>query len=259
MESSERQGPHVVKGSAADRALAAMRYIRQAGESHSGFRKESVHSRADAQLLTSRQLWAEWSTIATECARPSQSLAALYQIDWDRYFPELAAVRGVAQDPTWHPEGAVHIHLGLAADAAVAIAERDGIAGEDRCVLVLGSMLHDLGKATHSQRRADGRITAYGHAEAGVVPVRSFLTRIGASQRITDHIAAIVREHMATASTDQVSSRTVRRLQERLAGPDGGGPSLGMWAAVVEADNAGRGSGSRPSPAIPWVRKAGGA
>jgi len=237
--------------------LTALRSIRLAGTTVDGtvvFDHETP--RQALAGLDPQVAWAEWSLIARS-PRPSFALAALYAGGWDASYPELAAVRDVEQDPTWHPEGAVHVHLGLAADAAVTIADRMELTGQDREVLVLAAMLHDLGKATHSQHRPDGRITAYGHAEAGARPVRTFLERIGAPEAVIAQVVPIVREHMAPASTDRVSARAVRRLAQRLAGPAGEGPSLTMWAALVEADNAGRGTGSRPSPARAWLRAAG--
>lgn len=236
-------------------ARAALRSIRRAAEGIAGDDALGA-APVDLAVLSPAESWSEWSLIARS-SRPAVALAALYTRGWDASYPELAAVRDVEQDPTWHPEGPVHVHLGLAADAAVVIADRLELTGQDREVIVLAAMLHDLGKATHSQHRPDGRITAYGHAEAGVAPVRSFLARIGAPAEVAGRVVPIVREHMAPASTDRVSARAVRRLANRLAGPAGDGPSLTLWAAVVEADSAGRGAASRPSPARAWLRAAG--
>lgn len=153
--------------------------------------------------LSSDPVWGEWSKIATKARWPSKSLEALHETGWEQHFPELVAVRDVPQDPAWHPEGAVHVHLGLSADAAAQVAEDAGLDDEQRTIAVLGAMLHDLGKSTHTRDEDDGRITSRGHAEAGEQPVRSFLKRIGAPERFAPMIVPIVREHMCVAAADQ--------------------------------------------------------
>jgi tRNA nucleotidyltransferase (CCA-adding enzyme) len=166
----------------------------------------------------------------------------------------------VPQDPIWHPEGPVHVHLGLAADAAAAAADRQDLDQEERTVVVLAAMLHDLGKtAENTQIRDDPvtggqRITSHLHDKLAEVPVRSFLKRIGAPERLTPKIVPLVREHMQVAQSATPSAATDRRLVRRLAGPAGKGPTIQQWAAVVGADHAGRGSASRPSPADAWLR-----
>ena len=206
--------------------------------------------------LPGSRVWGEWWKIATKARWPSKSLQALHDTGLERHFPELAAVRDVPQDPTWHPEGPVHVHLGLAADAAAAAAEAGGLDDEQRTIAVLGAMLHDLGKATQTHHESDGRITSRGHAEAGEEPVRSFLKRVGAPERYKAMIVPIVREHMCVAGIDTPTVPAVRRLGRRLAGPGGHGPTLTQWAAVVAADHAGRGPASDPSPADAWLELA---
>ena len=210
--------------------------------------------------LPSDRVWGEWSKIATKARWPSKSMQALHDTGWERHFPELVAVRDVPQDPTWHPEGPVHVHLGLAADAAAAAADSHGLDAEQRTIAVLGAMLHDLGKATTTLPADPSlaptlgtRITSRGHAEAGEEPVRSFLKRVGAPERYAAMIVPIVREHMCVAGNAKPSAPAVRRLARRLAGPGGHGPTLTQWAAVVAADHAGRGSASHASPADAWL------
>lgn len=150
----------------------------------------------------------------------------------------------------------MHVHLGLSADAAAAAAEEHGLDEEQRTISVLGSMLHDLRKATHTQHEDDGRISSHGHAEAGETPVRSFLKRVGAPERYAAMVAPIVREHMCVAGIETPTVPAVRRLARRLAGPGGRGPTLTQWAAVVAADHAGRSSASHASPADAWLKLA---
>jgi tRNA nucleotidyltransferase (CCA-adding enzyme) len=50
---------------------------------------------------------------------------------------------------------------------------------------------------------------------------------------------------------DPPTKPAVRRLARRLT--EGGTATLAEWALVCGADNAGRGTGSRPNPATAWL------
>ena len=206
--------------------------------------------------LPTERVWGEWSKIATKAPWPSIALDALQDTGWEVHFPELAAIRGVRQSKSWHPEGTVDVHTGMAADKAAEIAVRDGLSEQDRLVVVLGALTHDFGKATHSWPIAGtNEVTSNGHAKAGGPMAEAFLTRIGAPVRVREHVATIVVEHMSHATTAGVTNQAVRRLMRRLDG-NGTGPSLAQWARVVEADAGGRGAASKPSPATAWLEVA---
>lgn len=192
------------------------------------------------------RVWHEWRKLARRAEHWPAALAALEDSGWSRHFPELAATRGIEQDPGWHAEGDVYTHLGLAARGA-ALASGD-LDDDDREVVVLAALLHDLGKVTHTDTSGP-RITSYGHAEAGVEPARSLLRRMGAPDAVIARVLPIIREHMAPASINGTPSRpAVRRLIRRLAPA-----SLADWARVVDADCAGRGPSSKPSPTPAWL------
>jgi len=205
--------------------------------------------------LPKERIWTEWEKIVTKAPYPSKSLQALFDTGWEKHFPELASIRGVAQGEYWHPEGSVDIHTGMAADKAAMIALRDNLSNEDRLILLFATICHDLGKATHSHIDEEGHITSHGHAEAGEEPARKFLNRIGAPLSIQHKVPILVREHMAHAGTQgEPSSSAVRRLIRRL-NDNGNGVTLEQWARVVEADTSGRGN-PKDNPAEKWIAKA---
>lgn len=206
--------------------------------------------------LSRERVWGEWRRIAAETPRPSAALGVLAATGWEAHFPELAALHGVEQDPVWHPEGDVFTHSALAADKAAELADTAGLTGDDRAVVVLAALLHDVGKVTHTQKvvRDDGTttITSHGHDRAGVVPVRSFLRRIDAPRHIRDRVVPLVAEHMvATAVRSGPTPAAVRRLARRLAPA-----TMTEWALVTEADKGGRGSASRSGETGPWLELA---
>ncbi|WIE70539.1 HD domain-containing protein [Curtobacterium sp. MCJR17_020] len=220
-----------------------------------------------ASIRVARTLQGAFTSIATERIWPevrktaegdhlSAALGFLHASGWERHFAELAAVRDVPQDPRWHPEGPVHVHAGLAGDAAARACTADGVRGEDRVVIVLGAVLHDLGKAGDGTRfvpDGDGtvRIRSLGHETSGADAARSLLRRLAAPRSTVERIVPLVREHMVAHSTNgrAPSVPAARRLVRRLGGSLS---AVEAWARVCEADSQGRGAASGPSPAWAW-------
>ncbi|SDN47216.1 tRNA nucleotidyltransferase (CCA-adding enzyme) [Klenkia soli] len=201
------------------------------------------------RTLPVERVWGEWRGIGERGRDLTAAVAALVATGWIAHVPQLARLAGVPQDPRWHPEGDVLVHSGLAGDAAAVLADGAGLTGDDRTVVVLGALLHDLGKATRTQVRADGRITSHGHAESGAEAVQELLGSIGAPPGLVDRVVPVVREHMvATSATRGPSRAAVRRLARRLAPA-----SLADWSLVCGADHAGRGAGSGPNPTTSWL------
>ena len=179
---------------------------------------------------------------------PSTALRETGLID---ALPELAALARTPQDPTWHPEGDVLVHSLWAADLAAAHADGAGVDDDQRELLVLASLLHDVGKPETTRRR-DGRITSYGHAERGAGIVLSLGRRLGMPRPLLHRTAAIVREHMAHVSVKGApSAKAVRRLVDRLGD---GGATIEDWAVVVKCDGDARGAAARPDASIPWLQ-----
>src|SRR5579875_1893876 len=94
---------------------------------------------------------------ATKAAHPGRIFEYLETTGWIRHFPELQRLRGVPQDPEWHPEGDVAVHTMHVVDFAARIAGRDHCQGDDRAVLMFAALAHDFAKAdTTALREVDG-------------------------------------------------------------------------------------------------------
>lgn len=198
--------------------------------------------------LSAHDKWRMWNDIAAGQSI-SASLTAMKESGHLQQFPELAALDGVPQDPHWHPEGDVLTHVGLAGDHMARQCNNANINGEDRTLLVLAATLHDLGKATHTQIDENGKITSYGHDDAGKAPLRRFLNAMDAPQRFHDEIKPLIVEHMCAATAQKAPSpRVVHRLQRRLAPA-----TIEQWARVVDADHGGRGTASVDGYAHQWL------
>lgn len=192
----------------------------------------------EASSLPLERVWGEWEKWALRSETPSHGLKFLVSSGWVDQHPELVNLIGVPQDPVWHPEGCAWTHTMHVCDAMVRICDRIGVEGEDRVVLVLAALCHDLGKAFPE----NGGTTVFerdkwrspGHADAGVPLAERFLKRIGCFQRIIDRVLPLVAEHMI-CTIDNISDRVVRRLSVRL-----GDSTISELLTLVEADHAGR-------------------
>ena len=169
--------------------------------------------------------------------RPGHGIQFLIDTDWLALFPQLQAMHNSPQDPEWHPEGCVLTHTMHCMNAAVAVADREGIDGEDRLVLILAMLCHDIGKPATLAKNDEGRYTNHAHAERGVPIAEAFLHSIGATARVIDRVLPLVKYHMVHLSlqVETVSDRFVRRLARNL-----GEATIAELAMVMEADKSGR-------------------
>jgi tRNA nucleotidyltransferase (CCA-adding enzyme) len=204
-----------------------------------------------ATARMARGISEQYSTIATErvaeefnkwalkSTRPGLIGPYLLQTGWISHFPEIERLRGVPQEPEWHPEGDVWIHTMHVLNAAARVAERERIAGDHRAVLMYAALTHDFAKADVTELRERGgrlRWSSYGHEQRGVPLARRFLERIGIKNSIVEQVLPLVEEHMAhTNMTGDVTPRAVRRLATRLAPA-----SITQLLQLIEADASGR-------------------
>ena len=114
--------------------------------------------------------------------------------------PEVAAMRGVAQPPEFHPEGDVWVHTLLLLEQL-----RDPTP-----TLALGALLHDVGKPP-TFRVAD-RIRFDGHVEEGVKLASAILDRLRFSRDQADRVEALVANHMRFADAHRMKPSTLKRF-----------------------------------------------
>src|SRR5580658_8863862 len=197
-----------------------------------------------------RSIAGEYSTLAREriaeefmkwtgSSHPGRILEYLTATGWIAHFPEIGALAGVPQDPSWHPEGDVGTHTMLVVDAAARVAKRENLQGDDRAVLLFSALSHDFAKpATTQLRDREGKMrwTSWGHEAAGGPMAREFLERIGIKSAIVDQVVPIVEHHLVSSSIGRdPTPRAVRRLAMHLAPA-----SILQLLRVIEADHSGR-------------------
>ncbi len=180
----------------------------------------------EAETLSKERIWCEWQKWA-HAPYPSFGLNVLNESGWLQRYPQLAALKGCAQDPGSHPEGNVWTHTKLVVDQAAKIAERRHPGDGRREYLIFAALCHDLGKSA-----------------------TTFLTAIGAPERISHHVIPLIREHPVPLY-GQPTSRAVRWLAHRLEPA-----SIELWESLAEADASGRAPLPPARPAWSWLDKA---
>jgi tRNA nucleotidyltransferase (CCA-adding enzyme) len=160
-------------------------------------------ARGDLAELSRERITTEIKKLLLKSERPSVGFELMVQLGIiARHYPELQALRGVPQDPEWHPEGDVWTHTMQVLDQAACIVRRPewGFDEEEKLQVLLGALCHDLGKpATTRWRRHRGveRLCALGHPEAGRQPAQSLLSRWTFGLAIERGALALTARHMA--------------------------------------------------------------
>ncbi len=173
-------------------------------------------ARASAPLVADtagERQFAELRMLVTGPA-PLLGLAALEDLEATDYvLPELAALRGVGQNPNHHLDVYGHT-LEVVATLLSVEADLDRFAGESagevRALLCepladeltrggalrFGALLHDTGKPITREEREGGFVSFVGHDREGAAIVRSACARLKTSRTLSRHLEALTRHHL---------------------------------------------------------------
>ena len=233
----------------------------------------------DLSELSGERVFEEIRKLLLRAAKPSIGFRFLEDTDLLRFFPELDALRGVAQDPEWHPEGDVWVHTLMVLDAAASLRGGAGESGPDRAFRPetaaspgpgendpdrtdrpetaaappQSDAIEDggedlalmLGALCHDLGKPaateliGGRIRSHGHDVGGVAPTRALLGRMRAPGALADRVAALVEHHLAPALF--IGNGAAAKGYRRLARKlERAGTSLELLVKVARADHLGR-------------------
>jgi poly(A) polymerase len=115
--------------------------------------------------------------------------------------PEIAAMKGVAQPPEFHPEGDVFVHTLLLLD---------NLPQPCPPTLAWGALLHDVGKPPTF--RVAERIRFDNHVEVGVKIAEEICGRLRFSNDDTAQILSLVDNHMRFGHATRMSQSTLKRF-----------------------------------------------
>ncbi len=169
--------------------------------------------------IAPERIFEEWRKLLVLGRTPSLGLEFLEAGGGLRFFPELEALVGCAQDPEFHPEGDVWVHTLFALDAFAKA--RIGDPRED-LVVGLAVLAHDFGKpATSAPRKGDAtgtRVRSPGHARESVALARRFLERMTREHKLVDEVTVLVDNHLAPAQLhrDGAGDAAIRRLARKV-------------------------------------------
>jgi len=193
-----------------------------------------LSSDQDLSGVARERIFDEFRKLLLDATRPSAAFHFLEKTKLLGHFPELDALRGVPQDPRWHPEGDVWVHTLMVLDEAAALRRGD----EDDLALMFGALCHDMGKPERTVEEGN-RVHARGHEARGISAAIGFLEGLRAPNRLVRKVAGLVEHHLAPALYPRNSAgpRGYRRLARKL---EAAHLSMELLARVARADHLGR-------------------
>jgi len=190
--------------------------------------------------LPAERIFEEFKKLLLKSKRPSIGLEFLNKMNLLKYFPELEALKGVQQDPEWHPEGDVWLHNNMVVDRAATIRDNE-IEGDSKesdfqkLTLMFAALCHDFGKPSTTLLKG-GRWRSPGHDVAGDKITRKFLSRMTRDTKITELVVTFVREHLKPALLynvrNEIKQSAIRRLSLKV--------DIISLVRVAKADHFGR-------------------
>lgn len=121
-------------------------------------------------------------------------------------FPEVEALKGVTQDPDFHPEGDAFVHT---MNVVNELPKNASLA------LKMAALLHDTGKALTTKVEDDGKLHCYGHDEVGSVLTMEVMKRFKFSSDCMCRCMVLVDRHMQLHH-ESTNKRTVNRLRNNF-------------------------------------------
>ena len=147
----------------------------------------------DVTALSVERVFGEMEKALIKAEKPSVFFRELAKMDHlKEYFPEIAGMMGVEQNPRFHPEGDVFEHTMLTLDCAAELRYR----AEWPLGFMLSALCHDIGKIVATETQGDGRITAYGHEVLGLDLVEKQLRRITNHEKLIAYVKNQTELHM---------------------------------------------------------------
>lgn len=118
------------------------------------------------------------------------------------FFPDVEALKGVEQNPIYHPEGDAYRH---------SILVWNHLNMKNRSFLCqLAGLFHDTGKA-YCSRQENGRIISYGHEKKSTEIVEQWMREYKFSNDDIEYVVGIVANHMKFHQAG-MSNATLRKL-----------------------------------------------
>lgn len=149
--------------------------------------------RMPVDTLSAARVFAETKKALLMADEPDVFFRVLEQAGaLDHWFPELAALRDVPQNPQYHPEGDAFEHTMMVLRAAAEVKDRT----KDPLSFMLACLCHDLGKAISTKKNDKGAWASIGHEHTGVPLCEKLLLRLGVSRNVIAYVQNMCALHM---------------------------------------------------------------
>ena len=179
----------------------------------------------DLGELSGERVFDELTKLLLRAARPSIGFQFLEDTGQLRFFPELDALRGVPQDPEWHPEGDVWVHTLMVLDAAASLrggGAAPGARAPDRSTRP-PAPTDPLGASAHGEEDAsppaEETVRSRDDGEDGATPPAEDGTRSpgGSRENLALMLGALCHDLGKPATTERVDGR-IRSYRHDVAG-----------------------------------------
>lgn len=173
----------------------------------------------DVRALSRERVFEETCKAFLQAKRPSVYFAVLEEMEHlEEFFPEVAAMRGVPQNPQYHPEGDVCRHTMLVLDQAALLRER----AVEPLFFMFAALCHDLGKIDSTRVEEDGRITSHMHPVSGRPLAERQLRRLCDNARLLRYVDDMVLNHMRpnAMAMSQSKKKKTRLLFDECVCPE---------------------------------------
>jgi tRNA nucleotidyltransferase (CCA-adding enzyme) len=214
------------------RVLRVMRFAAQLGFTpDAGL--VNICRNIDLSDLPKERVFGELSGMLLKARYPSMGLKLIPLLGVDKILPELEELRGVMQEPAFHPEGDVLTHTLLTIDEAAKL--RGQLPDKrDQLAFMLAVLFHDLGKPETTEVK-EGKITTHAHDSVGANKAAYLLSRLTDEQYILDKVQSLIQNHLRPTEfyQAQVPDSAIRRLAKKVDIP--------TLVMVSVADKRGRG------------------
>jgi len=217
-----------------------------------------ICKKMDLSKISRERIEEEFNKLFLKSKRPSLGIDWLRKIGrLKEILPEVYDLIGVEQDKKWHPEGDAYVHTLQVLDAMAEVLggpstpaqdDRGKMANTSGCLSEMSkpgqaggflpemyrpvqqdaggqagslwaALCHDLGKPATSKAWGDGRISAYGHEQAGLKPTKKLLKRFTRDKELVDGVCKLVEHHMQPGQfiKNKAKPSAYKRLAHKLA------------------------------------------
>jgi len=171
----------------------------------------------DLSNLSSERVFDELKKALLKADKPSVFFECLRNMNHlSVWFPELEKLIGVRQNIVHHQEGDVWTHTMMVLDEAAGVREK----AEHPLYFMLLALVHDFGKVV-STEFVKGNYHAYGHEEAGISLVESFLRRLTQENALMSYVINMTKLHMRPniLAADKSSVKATNKMFDAAKSP----------------------------------------